>query len=279
MHATGNPTENKQEPETDGSDLLASLPTPVLNLGPDGTIRAVNRAFLSESGYLPGEVVGSSILCLVHKDSVDRVSEAFSRCLAGEDSGCTLKAVAKNGGKAAYKASGTPVWGGDGLVRSVFVVSWADLGERIGHAAVRFGPPLNTQFPGDRRQSVNLNDCIRRTAGVAGGEEMVLSLSPRVPHTMADMAAAEKLAAVLLEPSESCQSLLKLATRRHKGTIVLQAVYGGTDSVPASLSWIAELRKAASSLSGGFHVQSAPDGGSEITITVPILLPEKNGTP
>ena len=263
--------------EPGGEGQLSSLPRPVIHLGPDGHIRAVNRAFLTESGYEPHEVVGNSILFFVHPDSQGQVADAFSKCLLGDDSFCTVDAIRKNGEIGRYNAVNTPVWDGDGQVKSVFVVSWAALMEEGRSLESNGACNLSLRGGRERRQAVNLNECIRQVARISGGDEIVLSLSPRIPHTMADLGSAVRMAQALMGPSEGSQALMRLATRRSKGTIVVSAVYGGEGSIPAKASWISEIRKAAAEIPGSFHVQAAPDGGSEITIMIPVLLPEKFG--
>lgn len=277
MNLVENHLWEKTASDSDGEGFLSTLPRPVIHLGPDGHIRAVNRAFLIESGYEPYEVVGNSILFFVHPDSQGHVADAFSKCLLGEDSFCTVDAIRKNGDVVRYNAINTPVWDGAGKVKSIFVVSWAVLKGECGISDSNGDCPRVCAVARERRQAVNLNECLRQVAQMARGDEILLSLSPRVPHTMADLGSAVRMAQALLGPTEGGLTLLRLATRRRKGTIVVSAVYGGVGSDPVNASWISDIRKAAASVSGGFHAQEAPDGGSEITITVPVLLPEKNG--
>ena len=244
---------------------------PVIHLGTDGRIRAVNRAFVEESGYVAAEAVGASILFIVHPDSVERVEEAFTRCLPGDDSFCTVDVVLKTGRIGRYETVNTPVWGGDGEVRSIVVMSRPAL-----HAAST-GKTLDAAPGGERRQALCLNDYIRMAAAAGLPEGAVsLSLSPRVPHAMYAPDHARKMAQSIFAPLLNRRDMrICLATRRSKGTIVISAAYAGPDANPAEAPWIPAIRKAAAKMAGGFHVKTSPEGGSEITVTIPILLPEK----
>ena len=56
----------------------------VYTLNPDGTIRSLNPAFESFTGWSPGEWVGRSFVTLLHPDDLPRMLDVISRAEAGE---------------------------------------------------------------------------------------------------------------------------------------------------------------------------------------------------
>ena len=57
------------------ASLLDSTQELIAILGPDGTVLFANEAFRYSLGYNPGELLGRSILAIVHAVDVDHIRE------------------------------------------------------------------------------------------------------------------------------------------------------------------------------------------------------------